>query len=486
MAEVAPLTSAHTHARNAAQSTKTSQWEEAAREHSRAASDLGRATKDTGDHEALRTLRLLEAQHQKLAQIIKSQATAHVAEVATTLAESSTTKPRIEDRKASEANTEKPVTANTKPATKTTSALAAARLISRTRESSPSLARDIASRRGIPQPSKVNLVQAAGGSARQTSPDARRRAAGNVPPQIPTSVMESQRKLPRRPHKPDEEDGFASFYSIITNGTMSKLSSVLAYAGLPLTSEEAIVPEPETTRKEERRTVTATNDPDVKRLISKAALKAVEDSHHERGTPGHVFGPAESFYVVQTGGGTYSYADIAKARTQLSNIGEDDEDSFVDAREAQARPSSPHHSRASTAARRSSFGKNRTAEELELENTTLKTTLEHLASRLQNFEVHAQDASMMAMSMASLHHSPTQPHHPPQQDAATRVKELEAQMREQGEQTVALEKMAEKQERKIRAYHAKWEELKKSAKEKERVRKERAEGVGKEGEGEEG
>ncbi|KAK6426150.1 hypothetical protein LTR95_016153, partial [Oleoguttula sp. CCFEE 5521] len=285
---------------------------------------------------------------------------------------------------------------------------------------------------------------------------------------------------------PDDEDGFASFYNNITNGAMSKLSSVLAYAGLPLTSEEANAPEPETTRKAEKRTVTATNDPDVKRLISKAALKAVEDSHRERGTPGHVFGPAESFYVVQTGGGTYSYADIAKARPQLSNIGEDDEESFVDARELQGGPTSPHHSRNPTAARRGSFGKNRTAEELELENTTLKTTLEHLASRLQNFEVHAQDASMMAMSMASLHNSPTQPHHPQQQDAAARVRELEAQMREQAEQRVALEKMAEKQERKIRAYHAKWEDLKKSAKEKERVRKERAEGVGQEGEGEEG
>ncbi|KAK6395462.1 hypothetical protein LTR95_019550 [Oleoguttula sp. CCFEE 5521] len=51
MAEVAPLTSAHTHARNAARSTKTSQWDEAAHEHGRAASDFARAAKDTGDHE---------------------------------------------------------------------------------------------------------------------------------------------------------------------------------------------------------------------------------------------------------------------------------------------------------------------------------------------------------------------------------------------------------------------------------------------------
>lgn len=270
-----------------------------------------------------------------------------------------------------------------------------------------------------------------------------------------------------------DDEGFATFYSNLTSGTMSKLSSVLAYSGLPLSSPDAI-PDQQPAGKSAKRTVRANADPDVKKLFSKAALDAIEDDHRQRGNQGHVFGPAESFYVVQTGGGTLSYADIAKAQhQQASIIGGDDEEAFVDAREAQA-PYSPRNSHSPSMPQRNSFGNPRTGEELELENTTLKQTLEQLASRLANFEAHAQDASMAALtqSVASLRHQGGGP----DQGAEERVRALERQIEQQAEQRAKLEELARKQEKKIRAYHSKWDAIKKSAQEKERIKMEKPKG----------
>jgi len=302
-----------------------------------------------------------------------------------------------------------------------------------------------------------------------------------VAPRIPPSIMETSSTLPpKKSRSKAEDEGFANFYSNLTTGTMSKLSSVLAYAGLPLNPEDAQkaeIPTPEKARKDRSsRTVSAANEPDVKKYFSKAALTAIEDEHRQRGAHGQVFGPAESFYVVQKGGGTYSYADIARNQ-QLQNAGLEDEDFFVDAQEGLP---SPRHGRSSRAA----FGKSRTAEELELENTTLKATLEQLAARLANFEVHAQDASFAALShsMASLpsashtyHAAPPPPDSGQSlQDALERVRALESQLSSQSEQHEKLEALAQKQEKKIRMYHSKWEDVKKSAREKEKAKRERA------------
>lgn len=299
--------------------------------------------------------------------------------------------------------------------------------------------------------------------------------------------MESSATLPpqQRRAKP-EDDGFATFYSSLTTGTMSKLSSVLAYAGLPLTNEESQQPSEPAPREKlpkdrSNRTVSAANEPDVKKYFSKAALTAIEDDHRQRGAHGQVFGPAESFYVVQKGGGTYSYADIARNQ-QLHNAAMEDEELFLDAQEG------THNRNSSQASNRAAFGKSRTAEELELENTTLKTTLEQLASRLSNFEAHAQDASFAALShsMASLPSNAPHPYHhapPPSeragpglQDALERVRALEQQISSQTEQQARLEALAQKQEKKIRMYHSKWEDVKKSAREKEKAKREKAAG----------
>ena len=422
---------------------------------------------------ALRVLRLLEEQHVKLARIISTQDTI---EADATVVETGPAKDQPSS-KDSRRNVTSPERANTK-AGSTTSALAASRAGGKARESSPSLARDIASRRGIPQSGRSQPSPAAQARARQLSPESQRRVRSGGTPRASPSMISSQANLRegRKAKKEDDDESFTKFYSNLTSGTMSKISSVLAFAGLPLTAEES-QPDQNSKSKSERRTVTAGNDVDVKKIFSKAALDAIEDEHRQRGTLGHGFGPTESFYVVQKGGGTYSYADIARAQQhQLSGIGEEEEVEFVDAKEVLA-PPSPRFSNEG----RGSFGKPRTQEELELENSTLKQTLEQVAGRLANFEAHAQDASMAALtqSMVSLR--------PPTsggvgggggvQDVATheRIRMLERQVEQQAEGRQKLEGLASRQEKMLKKYHYKWEEVKKSAKEKDRIKKERAE-----------
>jgi DNA repair exonuclease SbcCD ATPase subunit len=254
---------------------------------------------------------------------------------------------------------------------------------------------------------------------------------------------------------------------------MSKLSSVMAYAGLPLTADD-VKTEPTSQPRLTKQTVSANNDVDVKKIFSKAALAAIEDEHRQRGHQGHAFGPAESFYVVQTGGGTYSYADITKAQQQqLAGIDEDDEEAFVDAREAPA-PSSPRNSRFSSRGR-GSFGHSRTHEELELENVTLKQTLEQLATRLTEFETHAQDASMAALtqSMASTH-TPG-PSGGPDPTLIARLRQVEQQLEQKQEEMQKWQSHVAKQDKQLKKYQSKWEEIKQSAKEKQKAKAEKSE-----------
>lgn len=372
-----------------------------------------------------------------------------------------------------------PMTTASAPKVKPTTSALAGRLGSAARDSSPSLARDIASRRGIPQPGRNPPSAAAQARARQLSPESYRRNHPNVTPgsKIPSSIMDSQALKPaqkaKMARKAEDDDAFARFYSNLTTGTMTKLSSVLAYAGLPLNAEDVETKQASQQRLTQR-TVPANDQPDVKKIFSNAALEAIEDEHRQRGHHGHAFGPAESFYVVQTGGGTYSYADIAKAQQQqLEGIDEDDEEAFVDAREAQ---SSPKQSRfSSRGGSRDPFGKSHTHEELELENVTLKHTVEQLATRLSEFETHAQDASMVALtqSMASV-----QGQGPgsggPDPALIARLRQVEQQLEQKTEETQKYHTLAMKQEKTLKKYQSKWEEIKQSAKEKQRAKAEKS------------
>jgi len=272
---------------------------------------------------------------------------------------------------------------------------------------------------------------------------------------------------------------------------MSKLSSVLAYAGLPLTADDIV-----TGSAVSEQTVRASKDPDVKKIFSKATLAAVEDEYRQRGLNGHGFGPAESFYVVPHAGHTKSYATVAgnsggKSKPQdLVSLGEDDEEAFVDAQEAQGTPSPkqnrfPIHTAAQSSPRSGggAFCKGQTREELELENRTLKATLDGMVTRLQQFEVHAQDASLAALtqSMAGVQRGPPDP------ALTERIRMLEQQVEKEAEERQKLVAHAMKQERQLRKWHSNYEKLKNSAREKMKAKEkgglERRPGEAADGEG---
>ncbi|CAD0109804.1 unnamed protein product [Aureobasidium uvarum] len=354
--EEAPLTLAHSHARKAAVETSKSHLAVAATEHLAAAEQYAKAQPSTSDPEALRVLKLLETHHRQLAHIIRSKHTIAKA---------------VQDAQHADSPESDSSVALTSPSVVPSSApTPLARIHPSRRESSPALAKDIATRRGIPQQSsslnpRKTPSLAPSNATSTTSVD--RRA-----PHIPASSAQSK----------DQDDGFSRFYSNWTTGPLSRLSSMLAFTALPLTD----TPEPDspTSSRHQKTSARASNDPDVRSLISPAALNALQQHGH--------IGPGESFYVIPTSGGTASYANIVTReqryarRQHLSNISEDDPAEFVDAQETQP-------------ARLPNRGLiSEREEELQLQNDTLKQALDHVSHRLQAFESHAQDASMAALT----------------------------------------------------------------------------------------
>ncbi|KAI4726457.1 hypothetical protein E4T49_05806 [Aureobasidium sp. EXF-10728] len=357
--EEAPLTLAHSHARKAAVETSKSHLAVAATEHLAAAEQYAKAQPSTSDPEALRVLKLLEAHHRQLAHIIRSKHTIAKAVQDAHHADSP------------EPDTSSPITSP--PVTPSSAPPPVARIHPSRRESSPALAKDIATRRGIPQQSS------------SLNP----RKPPSVAPPTATSPISIDRRVSAKSttsddsvQSRDQDDGFTRFYSNWTTGPLSRLSSMLAFTALPLTD----TPEPDspTSSRHQKTSARASNDPDVKSLISSAALNALQQHGH--------IGPGESFYVIPTSGGTASYANIVTReqryarRQHLSNISEDDPAEFVDAQETQP-AKQPNRGLISER-----------EEELQLQNDTLKQALDHVSHRLQAFESHAQDASMAALT----------------------------------------------------------------------------------------
>lgn len=267
---------------------------------------------------------------------------------------------------------------------------------------------------------------------------------------------------PSQPARNDEP--FQRFYATF-EGLLSKLSAPLAFAGLPLGFEEAapmLEPPPAhktNPRPEER----ATADPDVTKMFSKAALRAIRE---ENGTTNGAFGGAESFYVVPTTGGTISYAGILsraeqEARAAVGAETDDQyEDEFVDARET-PQPASPE-------LRRKGKPKpgTKTTEELQLENEALRALADHLSVRLQRFEMGAQTSSMaLQRSIRALHHSPSA------SDAGVGGAERsDEKVKALAEEMAAVKKELEKSGREneklrgvVARYRERWEKLKEGA-----------------------
>ncbi|KAJ9639536.1 hypothetical protein H2201_002809 [Coniosporium apollinis] len=446
--ESAPLTLAHSHARNAALETQKANAVVASQEHDLAAAEFAKATRSTEDTEALRTLRLLEDHHRRLSQIIKAPSTTAVlSEKQEEGSEKSSTTPAEQQGVGA-----RPLSPNRRA--KPSSPVSTRRRAPRDLQSS--IASNLATARGIPgSQQRRGTPSLPAVSAQHVGGRLSTRADKPGPPEEQTSSKEpSQRPLrptsealaalkqpstkqaasrdtTNTPAPISTDEPFQKFFSTFES-LFTKLSAPLAFAGLPLdASTPSVVPSVPTTTAPAAAPATsiphtrATTEPEYSQLFSRAALRALrEDKHNTHGTP---FGGAESFYLVPTSGGTVSYADILAhhhhghplPHPPLPGVPEESGsgniDEFVDAREDPQTPDSPRSVRtvakaggaAMAKAKQEVYVATKTREELELENGALRQLLDTQSRRLAMWEASSQSQSMALAQ--SIHRAP----HPP-------------------------------------------------------------------------
>lgn len=461
-----------------------------------------------GDEQAFRTLKLLEQQHEHLAQLLKFQTTHPV-----TQPSEAVTEPKVVPQAPALPAQQKPTESSSNrshPPNPLSSHLPQ-------REISSSIASNLASARGIPSnrqrrsaPASPPLPQHAdnkipsppkrtksgetasklSGLSSPGNPQGSYNQPSSPKPQVAASAKPVPSQFAINPKEPDpsttsrSDEPFQRFYATFES-LFSKLSAPLAFAGLPLNLEDhpPSSPAPSSTthnKPEETRPLAA--DPDFSKIYSKATLRALRDEH---GGPaaGGPFGGAESFYVVPTTGGTISYADIL-ARTQQeatrhnnnnasadpnSNSNDQLEDEFVDARET-PQPASPVLSRG-----RPKPG-TKTMEELQLENEYLRSVVDNISRRLVEFEMGAQTSSLALqrsiramqapVSVTSAGGSETPSGGGDGNDG--RVSALEEQLAEVKKEAERMGKENEKLRGVVGRYRERWEKLKEGA----RVRRE--------------
>lgn len=320
------------------------------------------------------------------------------------------------------------------------------------------------------------------------------------PPTAGPTEITSQQFIPPESAEPHQrrggsqtEEPFHRFYSTF-EGLISRLSAPLAFAGLPLGSEGAAQESanrksPADTKLDRHHATpnraSSSAEPDINKLYSRAALKAIRDSNGGNGNT------AESFYVVPTSGGTVSYAGIlnrAEKEARRTSIEEADED-FVDARE---NPSPPELRQSMSAAKGSKLGRAgkltnlqnpKTLEELQMENQALKHLSDTLSKRLHMWEVNAQSSSMaLQQSLKAMHqqNTPSPEHFPPLPSGTTpmpahpgtpsaadheqRIKDLEDMARRSERELDKVGRENEKLKGVLGRYRERWEKLKEGAK----------------------
>ncbi|KMU79253.1 hypothetical protein CISG_07684 [Coccidioides immitis RMSCC 3703] len=384
--ESSPLTLAHTHARNALLETRKANPVAASEEHDLAAGEFAIAAQNTADkdvrsvhgedellviltlhlgHQALRTLLLLEQHHKRLAKIIRFQHE-NPPNVSSPEPESALS-PSTVAPTATPNSPSKPAPFTTHPSSQPLQQPPRLQATNRPgHRETTSLASNLASARGIPayprrgSPVPPTLSTQNGGAKMAESPHKIRSTASNhtdtrasgwkpswSPAISPTEITQQQVVLPDSGNEISApfrslagDEPFRRFYSTF-GGLISKLSAPLAFASLPLGPDAAGQRSPTATKspadtKVDKFSAAADltqyshREPDVKNLVSSAALRAIKDKDGYFGS-----NTSESFYVVPTSGGMISYAGIlsrAEKEARRNSL-EEDEDTFVDARE---------------------------------------------------------------------------------------------------------------------------------------------------------
>ncbi|PGH12212.1 hypothetical protein AJ79_04392 [Helicocarpus griseus UAMH5409] len=462
--ESSPLTLAHSHARNALYETRKSNPVAASEEHDLAAGEFSTAAQGTVDPDALRTLQLLEKHHKRLAEILKFQhehpapSSPETANAPSSPPTSLPTKldvpnaggglPSVASTSPDNFNQPQHLYAQNKPVQRDT----------------PSIASNLASARGIPshppRGSPVSpTVSAQNAGAKMAGASTRTRHDGTsfntvntelkARPSLaskhrpswaptgtsPTDIIGQETVPPVTNERPrsgfgfSAEEPFQRFYSSF-EGLISKLSGPLAFASLPLGFDPSNQKSAANT-KLDRNPASANissrsaDEPDVSKLVSGAALRAIRDRDGSNGSPNGHSNPAESFYVVPTAGGTISYAGIlsrAEKEARRNSIDDNQDEDFVDAHESpELSPIGvPESSRTRAGRNRGTGSEYRTArggtdhkitknmEELQMENQALKHLADTLSKRLHMWEVNAQSSSLaLQQSLKAMHHQST-------------------------------------------------------------------------------
>ncbi|CZT52093.1 uncharacterized protein RSE6_13344 [Rhynchosporium secalis] len=517
--ESSPLILAHDHARAASVATQSSDTTVAINEHALAAGEFAKAASGTGSAEALRTLRLLEQHHQRLSELLRYPSehppttTTTEPEVQVVSKKPLSTSAAVAELRASKSDLGP---RSSSPLRNPPSLQHPRRLPPR--DLSSSIASNLASARGIranytrqPLSPSVSTQQAAGGLEALPRKDGKRSKVSDSIPEnsqpswVPPAVVSPKKAEQNAAESTTANDeGFSRFYNTFES-ILSKLSAPLAFAGLPLISEEQ-ESAPEVAKGAKTRPTSkerATPESDLTKFISRAALRASA----REGQSGN-----DSFYIVPTAGGTIPYAAIVsyseKEKRRLAasmhsenndlfanpnhNTSFDGDDDFVDARESfTPMPASRTLVRGSSR-KISTRETEHKVEELDMENKSLKDCIDKLSKRLHAFEMSAQQNTTalqesirltrnMSPARESSFSSPISGRNPngaaENEDMKRRVLELEQHVALGGKEIERLGKDNEKLKAIIARYRDRWEKLKEGA-------KTRRDGAGKEGKGE--
>ncbi|XDG10385.1 hypothetical protein ABKA04_010000 [Annulohypoxylon sp. FPYF3050] len=437
--------------------THTSDTTVAVNEHTRAAGEFANAAKNTSSVEALRTLKLLEQHHRRLSELLQIPGKVP------------TSQNSENDSQVSEKDEAVPGAVSATPSSKSDGTGASTEKGNQplptlpkqsrypARDLGASIASNLASARGIrskyrsqPLSPSISNTEAPGNM------DAASRRSGRTKMQTmldnsdarpstlsPEKERSSRQSTPNTQNQAEAstaantDEGFSRFYSAF-GSIINRISAPLAFAGLPLISEEdpmspsstntpttATPPTPQAeltpktpVQKRVSRVRGPAAEPDLRKLYSKAVLRAVA---RDGGGPS----ANDSFYVVPTSGHTASYASILtfadkeKRRLEAQGVGSDggnnDDEDFADAR---AQRGSGRGGRTYYGDSRDGvdgrggfggFGKgdskgngsfNNVVEELYTENASLKNMLDQLSRRLHAFESMSQNSGMrLAESM---------------------------------------------------------------------------------------
>ncbi|KAL7267967.1 hypothetical protein RUND412_009427 [Rhizina undulata] len=325
----------------------------AANAYALAASSFSSAATLTKDPEALRTLSLLANEHER--QALRLKAASAASEPRDTADEEATEKTK-ESEKDQIPKDEKEKDREKEPLTPP---VAGTSLL---RKSIPSLATNLASARGIPQRSGIS-----------SSSSRRRELKISTIPENSAPIIEQERVEPER-----KEEQFSKFYSGL-NTILSRISSSassaasLAFAGLPLGVEDV--------------------DEETERAALAGLLPKGWADQRGRNMLHNWNDGGESFYVVPSSGGTMSYAGIVRGEDPEDEKEKEKEKSLRRSRTYPSESSSPSNPRDGRTLQLTGHAK--TKEELVLENTGLRQTIDHMSRTMQTWQRKTRESENM-------------------------------------------------------------------------------------------